>query len=265
VVCTYVTWRRTKASRGKMKQKTNVIVKTICINFLLWVQECFDQAINVWNKVVKFFLGTTYQSGKIYIHQNLPNRLKIQRIALKIPNWRQINQNFPFEGTKCTKILFFGMQIYQSGNPDLALSSLSCEWLGHERTQTFKSKLDKGKANMNYVALNEWECMYVCTYKIVFQSIYICAETKYLVCVGKKYFSFLGSSKFSFFAREKNIFRNVFWKQGCQMFFSNQKSKFGYILEGLGMENFVIFYDHLVYFMAVCYSLWSFDIYFPFW
>jgi hypothetical protein len=36
--------------------------------------------------------------------------------------------------------------------------------------------------------------------------------------------------------------------------FLNQKSKFGYILEGLGMEN-VIFYDHLEYFMAISYIL----------
>jgi hypothetical protein len=33
--------------------------------------------------------------------------------------------------------------------------------------------------------------------------------------------------------------------------FSNQKSKFGYILEGLGMENGVIFCDHLEKFMAI--------------
>jgi hypothetical protein len=33
-----------------------------------------------------------------------------------------------------------------------------------------------------------------------------------------------------------------------------KKSKFGYILEGLGMEN-VIFYDHLEYFMAISYIL----------
>jgi hypothetical protein len=40
--------------------------------------------------------------------------------------------------------------------------------------------------------------------------------------------------------------------QGCQMFcFLNQKSLFWYILEGLGMENLGIFYDHLVYFTAI--------------
>jgi hypothetical protein len=46
--------------------------------------------------------------------------------------------------------------------------------------------------------------------------------------------------------------------------FSNQKSQFGYILEGLAMENLGIFYEHLVYlfyghwkyFMAIWYILW---------
>jgi hypothetical protein len=54
--------------------------------------------------------------------------------------------------------------------------------------------------------------------------------------------------------------------------FSYQKSKFGYIFEGLDMENGV-FYDNLEYFMATwCilrlfwYTLWSFGIYFAvFW
>jgi hypothetical protein len=32
---------------------------------------------------------------------------------------------------------------------------------------------------------------------------------------------------------------------------SNQKSKFGYILEGHRMENFGIFCDHFLYFMAI--------------
>jgi hypothetical protein len=32
--------------------------------------------------------------------------------------------------------------------------------------------------------------------------------------------------------------------------FSYQKSQFGYILEGLGVENVDIFYDHLEYFTA---------------
>jgi hypothetical protein len=55
--------------------------------------------------------------------------------------------------------------------------------------------------------------------------------------------------------------------------FLYQKCQFGYILEGLGMENVVILYDHLEYFEAIWYnlrpfgihSLWSFDIFFPFW
>jgi hypothetical protein len=38
--------------------------------------------------------------------------------------------------------------------------------------------------------------------------------------------------------------------------FSNQKSQFGYILVGLGMENVVIFYDKWEYFMAIWYNLW---------
>jgi hypothetical protein len=43
--------------------------------------------------------------------------------------------------------------------------------------------------------------------------------------------------------------------------FSNQKSKFGLILEGLAMEDVGIFYGHLVhfllfYFMDIWYSSW---------
>jgi hypothetical protein len=38
--------------------------------------------------------------------------------------------------------------------------------------------------------------------------------------------------------------------------FSNQKSQFGCILEGLGIENVVIFYDRWEYFMAIWYNLW---------
>jgi hypothetical protein len=34
-------------------------------------------------------------------------------------------------------------------------------------------------------------------------------------------------------------------------FFSNQKYRFGYILEGLAMEDVGIFYGHLVYFTAI--------------
>jgi hypothetical protein len=35
---------------------------------------------------------------------------------------------------------------------------------------------------------------------------------------------------------------------------------FGLILEGLGTENVGIFYDHLKYFRAIWYTLWSFGI-----
>jgi hypothetical protein len=37
------------------------------------------------------------------------------------------------------------------------------------------------------------------------------------------------------------------------------KYQFGYILEGLAMANVSIFYDHMVYFMAIWYSLCPFD------
>jgi hypothetical protein len=54
--------------------------------------------------------------------------------------------------------------------------------------------------------------------------------------------------------------------------FSNQKSNFGEILEGLAMEDVGIFYGHLVHFTVFCYILWTFGIvlgnliYFsPFW
>jgi hypothetical protein len=55
--------------------------------------------------------------------------------------------------------------------------------------------------------------------------------------------------------------------------FSNQKSNFGYIFVGLGMEKVGIFYDHFEYFTAIWYilwpfgirSLWSFGKFFPFW
>jgi hypothetical protein len=42
--------------------------------------------------------------------------------------------------------------------------------------------------------------------------------------------------------------------------FSNQKSHFGYILEGLGMENIFIFYDHLEYFIAIWSNLCQFGV-----
>jgi hypothetical protein len=38
-------------------------------------------------------------------------------------------------------------------------------------------------------------------------------------------------------------------------YFSNQKSHFGSILEGLGMEDGGLFYGHLVYFVAIWYIL----------
>jgi hypothetical protein len=44
--------------------------------------------------------------------------------------------------------------------------------------------------------------------------------------------------------------------------FLSQKSKFGDILEGLGMGNVAIFYDHLEYFMAIWNILWPFGIFY---
>jgi hypothetical protein len=43
--------------------------------------------------------------------------------------------------------------------------------------------------------------------------------------------------------------------------FSNQKSQFGLILDGLAMENLGIFCDHLVYFTAIGNILWPFGIF----
>jgi hypothetical protein len=43
--------------------------------------------------------------------------------------------------------------------------------------------------------------------------------------------------------------------------FSNQKSQFWKIFEGLAMENIGIFYDHLVSFTAIGNILWSFGIF----
>jgi hypothetical protein len=40
--------------------------------------------------------------------------------------------------------------------------------------------------------------------------------------------------------------------------FSNQKYQFGYILEGLRMENAGIFYGHLGYFTVIWHILWPF-------
>jgi hypothetical protein len=51
--------------------------------------------------------------------------------------------------------------------------------------------------------------------------------------------------------------------------FSNQKSKFGQILEGLGMKKVGIFYCHLEYITAIWYILWPLGklvgdlVYFP--
>jgi hypothetical protein len=42
--------------------------------------------------------------------------------------------------------------------------------------------------------------------------------------------------------------------------FSNQKSKFGKILEGLEMQDVGIFYGHLVHFTVFCYILLTFGI-----
>jgi hypothetical protein len=44
--------------------------------------------------------------------------------------------------------------------------------------------------------------------------------------------------------------------------FSNQKSRFGLILEGLAMDDVGMFYGHLVYFMAIWYILWLFGIFY---
>jgi uncharacterized membrane protein YuzA (DUF378 family) len=40
--------------------------------------------------------------------------------------------------------------------------------------------------------------------------------------------------------------------------FSNQKSQFGKILEGLRMENAVKFYGHFEYFTVIWYIIWPF-------
>jgi hypothetical protein len=51
--------------------------------------------------------------------------------------------------------------------------------------------------------------------------------------------------------------------------FSNQKSHFGELLEGLAIKDVGIFFGHLVYTTAILYILWSFCIFygyfFPFW
>jgi hypothetical protein len=56
----------------------------------------------------------------------------------------------------------------------------------------------------------------------------------------------------------------AFLRQGCQMVsvFANQISLFGYILEGLGIENVGIFCGHRVYFTAIWYILLPFGIFY---
>jgi hypothetical protein len=49
------------------------------------------------------------------------------------------------------------------------------------------------------------------------------------------------------------------------VFFSDQKYQFGYILEGLEMENVVIFSDHLEYFTTTGYILWAFSNFVVIW
>jgi hypothetical protein len=47
--------------------------------------------------------------------------------------------------------------------------------------------------------------------------------------------------------------------------FSNRKSQFGKILEGLGIEKVGTFYGRLEYITAIWYISWQFGIIFPFW
>jgi hypothetical protein len=44
------------------------------------------------------------------------------------------------------------------------------------------------------------------------------------------------------------------------VYFQTKKSHFWSILEGLGIENVGIFYDHLEYFTAIWYNLWPFGV-----
>jgi hypothetical protein len=60
------------------------------------------------------------------------------------------------------------------------------------------------------------------------------------------------------------------WRQGCQI--SNQRFQFGKKLEGPGVKNVVIFYDHFENVSVIWYNLWPFGIvcghliyFFPFW
>jgi hypothetical protein len=49
------------------------------------------------------------------------------------------------------------------------------------------------------------------------------------------------------------------------VFFSNQKSQFGYILEDLGMENVVIYSGHLEYCTTTGCILWAFGNFVVIW
>jgi hypothetical protein len=48
-------------------------------------------------------------------------------------------------------------------------------------------------------------------------------------------------------------------------FFSGQKSQFGYILQDLGIENVVIYFDHWEYFTTIGYILWAFGYFVVIW
>jgi hypothetical protein len=48
-------------------------------------------------------------------------------------------------------------------------------------------------------------------------------------------------------------------------FFSDQKSRFGYILEDLAMENVDIYSGRLEYFLTIGYILWAFDSFVVIW
>jgi hypothetical protein len=48
-------------------------------------------------------------------------------------------------------------------------------------------------------------------------------------------------------------------------YFQTENPNLGTLLEGFGMENVFIFYDHLEYLMPIWYNLWQFGIFFPIW
>jgi hypothetical protein len=56
----------------------------------------------------------------------------------------------------------------------------------------------------------------------------------------------------------------AFWPGLPDGVFSNKKSKFGYILESLEMENVGIFLVHLEYLTAIWYDLWPFVTFYSF-